>query len=274
MAQTLILTGCASGIGKHLARELYALGHRLVLTDINEEGLNAAATENRLTDSSRLRLRRLDVRDAGQWDALIDETVRDWGRLDVVFNIAGYLKPAWASEATPEDVDRTMDINAKGLMYGTNAALRTMIKQRAGHIINVASLAALVPVPGLAIYSASKHAARAYSIAVGIEARKHNVYVTAVCPTVVATPMMDIQIDREQAALTFSGKRPLTVEEVSRAIIERAMPKRPLELVLDVPGTGQGLVAKIGNLVPDLNLWFGNRVAELGRSQQRKLRAG
>src|SRR5213079_2909142 len=97
----------------------------------------------------------------------------------------------------------------KGVMLGTNAAIRAMIPRGSGHVVNIASIAGLVPVPGLAIYSASKHAARAYSIAVAQEVRPHGVYVTAVCPTVVATPMMDMQVDREEAAYTFSGGRPL-----------------------------------------------------------------
>jgi 3-oxoacyl-[acyl-carrier protein] reductase len=135
----------------------------------------------------------------------------------------------------------------------------------------VASLAGIIPVPGIAIYSASKHAARAYSIAVGQEVRPHNVYVTAVCPTVVKTPMMDIQVDREEAAYTFSGKRALTVEEVVTAILDRAMVKKPLELVLDVPRSGQGLAAKIGNALPELALRVGNRVRRAGAAEQSRL---
>jgi 3-oxoacyl-[acyl-carrier protein] reductase len=157
-------------------------------------------------------------------------------------------------------------------MHGTNAALRVMIPRKQGHIVNVASLAGIVPVPGLALYSASKHAARAYSIAVAQEVRKHDVFVTAVCPTVVETPMMDMQIDREEAAFTFSGKRPLGVEEVTSAIVERAMVKKPLELVLDVPGSGQGLAAKVGNALPALAFRLSDAVARKGRAEQSRLR--
>jgi 3-oxoacyl-[acyl-carrier protein] reductase len=272
MTQTMILTGCASGIGKRMARALYARGDRLVLTDVNESGLRATAEEFQMTDHSRVELVVLDVRDASAWDDLVRKTAERWGRLDVLMNIAGYLAATWAENATQKDVDLTIDVNVKGVMFGTNAALRTMTKQRSGHVVNVASIAGLVPVPGLAIYSASKHAARAYSIAVAQEVRKYGVYVTAVCPTVVATPMMDIQVDREEATYTFSGSRPLTAMEVVNAVLERALVKKPLELVLPAPRSGQGALAKIANAFPELSMLVGERIAKQGRAAQTKLK--
>lgn len=271
MDKTIIITGCASGIGRHLAGELFRRGHLVIATDVNEEGLERAAREGGWLAGERVLLAGLDVRDPAAWDRVIEKTVSRWGRVDVLMNVAGYLVPVWAHEAKPEDVDRTVDVNVKGLMHGTNAAVRQMLAQGSGHIINIASMAGIVPVPGIAIYSASKHAARAYSIAVGQEVRPHNVYVTAVCPGVVATPMMDIQIDREEATFTFSGTRALTVEEVAHAIVNKAMPKKPLELVVPAPGTPQGAVSKIANLFPELGLRLGDRVRAIGRQNQRKL---
>jgi hypothetical protein len=77
----------------------------------------------------------------------------------------------------------------------------------------------------------------------------------------------------EEAAFTFSGKRALRVDEVTSSIVDRAMAKKPLELVLDVPWSGQGLVAKIGNMLPALALWMSGRVARAGHAQQMRLRA-
>jgi 3-oxoacyl-[acyl-carrier protein] reductase len=273
MADTMILTGCASGIGKRMAHALYERGHRLVLTDINEQGLRGAAAELGWTDAARTQIETLDVRSASAWESLVQRTVARFGQLDVLMNIAGYLVPVWAKDAKPEDVDRTIDINVKGLMFGTNAAVQAMIPRGSGHVVNIASIAGLVPVPGLAIYSASKYAARAYSIAVGQEVRRHGVYVTAVCPTVVSTPMMDIQVDKEEAAYTFSGGRALTPDEVVTAVIDRALVKKPLELVLPSPGTQQGNFAKLANAFPELGLRVTRRIAQLGASNQKKLRS-
>jgi 3-oxoacyl-[acyl-carrier protein] reductase len=268
----IVVTGCASGIGRSLAKKLYDAGHTLTLTDVNDEGLRSAASADGFADSQRVTLRRLDVRDASAWRALLRDTVKAAGRLDVLVNVAGILVPVWAHEASDADVDRTIDINAKGLMHATNAAVRQMIAQRDGHVINVASMGGLVPVPGLALYSASKHAARAYSIAVGQEVRRHNVFVTAVCPALVATPMMDIQLDREEASFTFSGRRPLTVDEVTAAIVDRAMVRKPLELVVDVPGSPQAFMARLGNIFPGLAMRMGGHVARVGTANQRRLR--
>jgi 3-oxoacyl-[acyl-carrier protein] reductase len=272
MSQVIFVTGCASGIGRAVAKRLYADGHRLMATDVDERRLREVGDEEGWTDPARVDLRALDVRDPNAWRAAMAALLARWAHLDVLMNVAGVLVPVWAHEATDDDVDRTMDINAKGLMHGTNAALRHMIPRRRGHVINIASLAGIVPVPGLALYSASKHAARAYSIAVVQEVRNHGVFVTAVCPTVVSTPMMDVQIDREEAAFTFSGRRALTVEEVTSAIVERAMRSKPLELVLDVPRSGQGLAAKIGNAWPSVAFWMSGRVAKMGRAHQSRLR--
>ncbi|MGH7270665.1 MAG: SDR family NAD(P)-dependent oxidoreductase, partial [Polyangiaceae bacterium] len=270
--KVILVTGCASGIGRSLAKRLYEAGHTLTLTDVNEDGLRRAAKADGLSDESRVTLRALDVCDPEAWRAAIRDVVERSGRIDTLVNVAGILVPVWAHEASDDDVHRTIDINTKGLIFGTNAALRPMIAQKQGHVVNVASLGGVVPVPGLALYSASKHAARAYSIAVGQEVRKHNVFVTAVCPGLVATPMMDIQIDREEAAFSFSSRRPLTVDEVTAAIVDRAMVKRPLELLVDVPGSLQGIVAKLGNAFPALAMRLGDRVARVGSANQSRTR--
>jgi 3-oxoacyl-[acyl-carrier protein] reductase len=270
--QVIVITGCASGIGRALAKRLYEAGHTLTLTDVNEEGLRKVVAADELSDSQRVMLRPLDVRDPGAWRSVVKDTVERWGRIDTLLNVAGILVPVWAHEASDGDVDRTIDINTKGLIHGTNTAIRHMVTQKHGHVVNVASIGGIVPVPGLALYSASKHAARAYSIAVAQEVRKHNVFVTAVCPALVATPMMDIQIDREEASFTFAGRRPLTVDEVTKAIVDRAMVKRPLELVIDVPGSALGLSARLGNLFPELAMRLGRRVARAGVANQRRMR--
>jgi 3-oxoacyl-[acyl-carrier protein] reductase len=272
MSQVVLLTGCASGIGRSVARRLYADGHSLLVTDVNEAGLRTVSEAEGWSDPARVLVRGLDVRDPKVWRAAIAAVVERWGRLDVLMNIAGILVPVWAHEATDDDVNRTLDVNAKGMMHGTNAALRHMVPRREGHIVNVASIGGIVPVPGIALYSASKHAARAYSVAVAQEVRKYNVYVTAICPAVVETPMMDIQIDREEAAFTFSGRRALTVDEVTSCIVDRAMRTKPLEIVLDVPWSGQRLAAKVGNALPTLAFWMSGRVAKMGRAEQSRLR--
>lgn len=271
MSETVIITGCASGIGKQLADELYRRGNRILATDVNEDGLRAVAAHLGWKDPNRIELRRLDVRNAVQWDDVVNTAVEKWGKLDRLMNVAGVLRAVWSYEATPQDVDFHIDINTKGLMYGTNAALRRMVAQRSGHVINVASMAGVIPVPGNAIYSASKHAARAYSVAVAQEVRKFNVFVSVVCPTVVETPMMDVQIGKEEAAMTFSASRALRVDEVTDAIVQKVMTKKPIQTIVDVPGTFQGVLSQIGNLMPEVSAKMSPKLMETGKKFQKKL---
>lgn len=271
MGSVILVTGAASGIGRALAIALYRRGDSVVLCDLNEDGLERLATESGFADRDRALLRPLDVRDAAAWDALIAETTARFGRIDVVMNVAGTLSAAWAVDATPEMVHRIFDVNLKGVVFGTNAALRAMVSQGFGQVVNVASIAGLAPVPGLALYSASKFAVRAYSLAVAAEVRDRGVAVTTVCPAVVATPMMDQQIGRAEAELTFSAGKALQPEDVVRAILDRALPQRPLELVLSPPGTAQGTLAKIGNLFPRLLVGSQTRLRQKGRAFQQRL---
>lgn len=247
--QVMVLTGCASGIGCHLATALAAAGHQLLLTDIDLSGLNEAAARSNW-NVNHVKLRQLDVRDAAAWCETLDAAIAHWGRLDVLMNIAGYLRPGLVHSQTPEDVDRHIDINTKGTLYGTQAAAARMVRQRSGHIINIASMAGLAPVSGISLYTASKFAVRGFSLAMANELRPFGVAVTVVCPDAVRTPMLDLQLDYPEAALTFSGNRPLEVTEIERLIVRHVLPRRPMEAILP---RSRGWLAKLTSLMPGLS---------------------
>ena len=103
-----------------------------MVTDVDEAGLRRAGEAEGWADPARVLVRTLDVRDPGAWRAAMGAVLERWGRLDVLINVAGVLVATWAHEATDEDVDRIVDVNTKGLMHGTNAALRLMIARKAG----------------------------------------------------------------------------------------------------------------------------------------------
>lgn len=266
-SQNFFLTGCASGIGRQLAGELIARGSRVWATDINLEAL-ARFAERQGWPEERVRVRQLDVRDAEAWDAAVREMVSEWGDVDVVVNIAGYL---WADkfyETSAEDVHRTLDINTKGVIFGTQAAARVMIVRGRGHIINICSMAGLVPIPSLAVYSASKYAVRGFSLAAAQELRPHGIYVTLVCPDAVATPMTAPHRSRAEAAILFSSPRLLTTEDVAQAVIERALRRRPLEIYLPAH---RGILARCTDLLPSLAFALGPFFARRGRTHQLNL---
>ncbi|HEY1086853.1 MAG TPA: SDR family NAD(P)-dependent oxidoreductase, partial [Archangium sp.] len=89
MSDVFLVTGCASGIGRHLTRALSSLGHQVMATDVNEAGLEAAAKANGWQDA-RVARRRLDVREQGEWEGALAATLQRFGRCEVLLNVAGY----------------------------------------------------------------------------------------------------------------------------------------------------------------------------------------
>lgn len=262
-----LITGCASGIGKHLADELLKRGHQVLATDIDLDTLCSHAEAVRWPQD-RARAAKLDVRDPAAWDAAIGLVTGTWGGLDVALNVAGYIRPGRAQNVEVEDVDRHFDINVKGVVFGTRAAARVMIEQGGGHIINIASLASLAPVPGISLYSASKYAVRAFSLAAAEDLLRHNIAVTVVCPDAVATPMLDKQLSYSEAALTFTG-RVLTVEDLSQLILGRVLKKRPLLVALP---RWRGWLARIGDLSPRMARSLASIMRKQGLLKQKRIR--
>ena len=268
--EVMVLTGCASGIGLHLAGVMADRGCRLLATDIDETALATRAQE-RGWDPARVLLRRLDVRSEAGWEEALDAVEQAFGDVDVVMNIAGVLRPAYVQDIRPEDVDMHFSVNVTGTVLGTRAAARRMIPRRAGHIINFGSLASLAPVPGLSVYSASKFAVRGFSLAVAAELREHGVAVTVILPDAVQTPMLDMQVQYEEAALTFSGDRPLRVDEIAGLIVDQVLPRRPMEVTLAAPRV-RALAARLANTAPEAAQVLSPLLTRKGRRAQERIR--
>lgn len=261
--QYVIVTGAASGIGQALAIRLLDAGHHVCVCDLNGDALQGIYTRY----ADRAVIKTLDVRDVNGWQAVISICQAQWPRIDVLCNVAGILRDNWIPDVTTEDIDLHLDINVKGTLYGTQAAVSVMQQQKAGHIINIASMAALTPVPGLALYSASKFAVRAYSLAAAMELKPLGIAVTTICPDAVQTPMLDQQKGREQAALTFSGRKTLTVDDVVNSIMNHVLPDRPMEVVLPLE---RGVIAKLSNAFPQLSDRFVGVMRQHGMKRQKK----
>ncbi|MCB1305088.1 MAG: SDR family oxidoreductase, partial [Leptospiraceae bacterium] len=214
---SILMTGAAGGVGQTLARDLIKLGHRLLLTDQNKSELKRIyATE--LRDHSQVSAEKLDITSHSAWQKLIASWAGRQGSLDIVLNIAGLLRPGYSFNVSTREIDAHIDVNAKGTIYGIASASAFMKEQGHGHIISIASLAGVAPIPGISLYSASKFAVRGYSLAVAQELKNYNVQVTVLCPDAIRTPMLDLQKDYEEAALTFSGSRYLSPTDVSRTL--------------------------------------------------------
>ena len=191
-----LVTGGARGIGRGIALRLSSDGHDVAVADLpSMRGeLDAVAGE-----VSGLALD-VDVSDPGQVDAMVAATVDRFGRLDVMVANAGIAQVAPLLDVTPEDFDRLMAVNLRGVFLCYTAAARQMIAQGGGgKIIGAASIAAHKGFGMLGHYSASKFAVRGLTQAAAQEWAQHGITVNAYCPGIVGTAMWEL-IDEKLAA--------------------------------------------------------------------------
>jgi NAD(P)-dependent dehydrogenase (short-subunit alcohol dehydrogenase family) len=162
-----------------------------VVADIEGDGAERTAGELAGQGPGTATAATVDVRDAGAVQALVDRTCETYGRLDLIVNNAGIAVGGEAQELLLAHWDRIIDVNLRGVVHGVHAAYPVMIAQRSGHIVNTASLAGLIPAPGLTAYATTKHAIVGLSLSLRAEAAAYGVRVTAVCPGFVDTPLLD-----------------------------------------------------------------------------------
>lgn len=187
--KTSLVTGAASGIGRCLALELAREGCNLVLVDVDLDGLGQVKGEVEML-GRRASIHKVDVSEPAQVEALAAEV-----RPQILVNCAGIALLADAENTTREDFERVLNVNLWGPMNTFWAFLPTL-KERGGHIINVASGDGLFAVPGSAAYSTSKFGLVGFSEVTGIELARYGIGVTAVCPGLTWTPMAEnIKLD-------------------------------------------------------------------------------
>jgi meso-butanediol dehydrogenase/(S,S)-butanediol dehydrogenase/diacetyl reductase len=201
-ARVALVTGSARGIGRGIALRLASDGLAVAVADLPamHDDAEAVAEEVR-AEGRRATVIDVDVSDARQVDAMIDATVAELGRLDVMVANAGVAQVAPLLEVTPEQFDWLMSINLRGVFLCYTAAARQMIAQGdGGKIIGAASIAAHKGFAMLGHYSASKWAVRGLTQAAAQEWAPHGITVNAYCPGIVGTKMWDY-IDEKIAEL-------------------------------------------------------------------------
>lgn len=224
-----LVTGAGGGLGREIARQLAARGYAVHVTDV--DGGAAAQTVAQLGAPAWSSA--MDVTDADACRAAARETAQRAGSLAVWVNNAGILRtgPAW--EVDPAATELMFAVNTAGTINGTLAALGLMRPGGGGSIVNVVSLAGLVPAPGEALYAASKHAALAFSVGLSLDLRRdgvRDVHVSALCPDGIWTPMLHSRVDDPFAAISWQGVL-LTPQEVARAAVELIDRPRPVRSI-------------------------------------------
>lgn len=184
-----LITGGASGIGRALGEALAERGVRVVLADRQRELAETVAVEIRRKGRSA-RAFGLDVRDEHAFAELVDEVQQHYGRIDLFFNNAGIGVGGPAESFEASDWYDVLDVNVTGVVHGIRAVYPLMIRQGHGHIINTASIAGLITTSNMTSYTASKHAVVGLSKGLRVEARRHGVKVSVLCPGFVRTAIL------------------------------------------------------------------------------------
>ncbi len=195
-----IVTGAASGIGAHSSRLMASAGATVVCVDRDHHGANAVANEITAA-GGRAKALTADVSSEDEVRAMVDTTVEDFGRLDVLFNNAGVMLPADGdAETTNEDVwDKTFAINVKGVWLGCKYGIPAMRDTGGGSIINTASFVALVGAATAQLaYTASKGAVLSMTRELAVIHARENIRVNALCPGPLKTKLLMDFLDTEE----------------------------------------------------------------------------
>ena len=200
--KVVLITGAASGFGKLLAETLASHGAKLVLGDVNEDGLRDVAGSL----DAECAMLACDVTVESEVEALVELGLERFGRLDIAINNAGISTPMKAlAETTEDDMDLNFAVNAKGVFFGLKYQAPVMARQGGGSILNVSSMAGILGAPKLTAYAAAKHAVVGITRTAALEYARHNVRVNAICPFFSPTPLVTEGIDPDVLAMVTAG---------------------------------------------------------------------
>jgi len=226
-SKVAIVTGASSGIGRAICFELAAAGAHLCLAARRKEPLDKIADE--LFPAKSL-VCPTDVSINHMAEELAQKTLKEFGRIDYLFNCAGVFSAGGFGGLRIEAITEMIDINLLGTIYCMHAVIPQMRKQGNGHIVNISSLGGKYPFPGSTGYSASKFAVAGLSSALRHELKPENIHLTVVYPSFVRSPILDAHLPEVQNSLFFHLTGNYKPQQIAVAII-KAVAKKKRELV-------------------------------------------
>jgi NAD(P)-dependent dehydrogenase (short-subunit alcohol dehydrogenase family) len=207
-----VITGAAAGIGEVSARLFAREGARLTLVDLDAGRLGTLADD---LGKSSVVVETVagDVARAEVASAIVDRTLSRFGRLDILFNVAGIVLGGTLVDCTEEDWQRSMDVNLKSMYLLARAAVPAMVRQGGGAIVNMASVAGPYGVANRGAYSVSKAGVVGLTKSLAIDFVKDGVRCNCICPATVDTPSLQQRIaqaeDPEEARRAFIARQPM-----------------------------------------------------------------
>jgi NAD(P)-dependent dehydrogenase (short-subunit alcohol dehydrogenase family) len=238
-----VVTGAGRGFGHAIAKRLAARGYTVLATDVDEEA--AARTAAEIGGHAMA----LDVRDP-EAHREAARAAASHGPLEVWVNNAGVMRAGKAWAHCDDDVRIECEVNLMGVIWGSRAAVEAMraAGSRNAHIVNMASLSSLQPVPGLAVYSATKHGVLGFSGSLQGDLWDAGLPITvhSVCPDGADTRLLREHDDTPEAAINWSGPRLLTADEVGEAVVALLDSKRLVQVIPRWRGWGARVNSMLG----------------------------
>lgn len=225
------VTGGASGIGAALTAELVRGGAQVWIADRQIARAQELA-QGLSSGGAKVHTIELDVRDAAAFERAVADAVQESGRIDYLFNNAGIGVSGEVDSYSLADWNDVFDVNLHGVVHGIQAVYPIMIRQGFGHIVNTASMAGLTATVGQTSYSASKHAVVAISRSMRIEAERHNVRVSALCPGVIRTPILtggeygrigQPGVSADEFLEAWERLRPMDADEFAKRVLKAVL---------------------------------------------------
>jgi short-subunit dehydrogenase len=220
--KVVIVTGASSGIGEATAHQFGREGARVVLAARRMDRLESLAQEIlAMGTGAETLVVQADLSKLEDIQTLISQTLKQFGRIDVLVNNAGFGRLGWLENLDPKkDIEAQFDVNVLGVVQTTRQALPVMIEQRSGHIINMCSMAGLVATPTYSIYAACKHAVHGFSEALRREVKPWGIDVSMIYPGGVATEFGQHAGIKRKTQATTPKFMLLSADDVGRAVVQ------------------------------------------------------
>lgn len=225
--KVMIMTGAASGIGLGIAKAFLNKGAKVVLADLDKDKLNQEVAQLKIQDFDCIAIH-VDVTEENEMAQMIEETMRHYGRLDILFNNAGLQHVTPIESFSTEKFRQMVDIMLTGSFIGTKHVLPIMKEQGYGRILNMSSINGVIGFAGKAAYNSAKHGIIGLTKVAALETATEGITVNALCPGYIDTPLVRNQME------DLASHRGVSSEQVLEEVLFPLIPQKQLIDIQDV----------------------------------------